>query len=278
MPLLRTFAPVALLATLWFGCGGSDDLVDPTDIVFGETTFLFVVNPLVNDINDTAVATPGDRRADVRIRSDDGLTGDTDGLGLAVLPDVEPGERLLDFDGGGARAELGLSINDGDLREVAVSLDGDRAEVMSLAVFALGGSIVDVTPDTPLDDVESALGDSDTIVFFADGIYEGDLDFSGSNVTLFGAGPRGGQVILDGNITVGGSGNRIRGAIITGDLEISGSDVSMSFSRLEGNVEISGSDTILLFNDFCGNVSISGSGTAALDNTGLAPLDRLDAC
>jgi hypothetical protein len=274
----RFSAAYVLLASASIACGGSDDLVDPSDIVFGETTFLFVVNPTVNDVNDTAVATPGERRADVRIRSDDGLRGDTDGLGLAVLPDVEPGDRLLDFDGGGARAELGLAIDDGDLREVAVSLDGDRAEVMSLAVFALGGRIIEVRPDTPLSEVEDALGDSDTIVFFQDGNYAGDLDFSGSNVTLFGAGPRGGRVILEGNITVGGSGNRIRGATITGDLEISGSEVSMSFSRVEGDVELSGSDSILLFNDFCGAVSISGSNTAALDNTGLTPLARLDDC
>jgi hypothetical protein len=267
-----------LLALALCGCGGSDDLVDPAEVIFGETTFLFVVNPVVNDLNDTAVATPGDRRADVRIRSDDGLRGDTDRLGLAVLADVDPGDRLLDFEGGGGYAERELSINDGDLREVAISFDGDRAEVMSLAVFALGGRVIEVTPDTPLADVEDALGDSDTIVFFEDGLYEGDLDFSGSNVTLFGAGRRGGRVILDGNITVGGSGNRIRGAIITGDLEISGSNVSLSFSRLEGDVEISGSDSILLFNDFCGGLAIGGSGTAALDNTGVAPLDRLDDC
>jgi hypothetical protein len=145
-------------------------------------------------------------------------------------------------------------------------------------VFALGGAIVEVTPDTPLADVEAALGRSNTIVFFEDGLYEGDLDFSGSNVTLFGAGRRGGQVIRDGSITVGGSNNRIRGAVITGDLEISGSDGSMSFSRVEGQVDVSGSDSILLFNDFCGEVDIGGSNTVALGNTGLAPLDRLSDC
>jgi hypothetical protein len=266
------------LALALGGCGGGGGDIDPTEVEFGSTTFLFVVNPTINDINDRSTPSPGSARGGVRIEADDGTGDETGDLGLAVLAEVEPGERALAFDGSGIGADLGLSIGDGDLREVAVALDGDRAEVMSLAVFALGGALVEVTPDTPLADVEAALGRSNTIVFFEDGLYQGDLDFSGSNVTLFGAGRRGGQVILDGSITVGGSGNRIRGAVITGDLEISGSDGSMSFSRVEGQTQVSGSDSILLFNDFCGDVDIGGSNTAALDNTGLAPLDRLPDC
>ena len=259
------------------GCGGSEE-TDPTAVVLGETTFVFVANPVVNEIDDTDVGPPGDVHADIAIDSDDGRGTITDERGLAVLADVEPGQRSLAFDGSGLAAEHQLEIDDGDLREVAIALEGDRAEVMSLAVFALGGDLVEVPPDTPHGDVEDALGDSGTIVLFEDGLYEGDLDFSGSNVTLFGAGTRGGRVTLDGDITVGGSGNRIRGATITGDLDISGSDVSMSFSRIEGHAEVSGSDSILLFNDFCGDVDIGGSDTAALDNTGLAPLARVDDC
>ena len=270
---------VSLSLPLALGCGGSGDGdIDPTEVEFGETTFLFVVNPTINDVNDRSTPAPGAPRGGVWIEADDGVGGETDDLGLTVLPDVEPGARQLSLDGSGAAADIDLDIDEGDLREVAIAFEDGRAEIMSLAVFALGGTIVEVTPETPHAEVESALGDSDTIVFFEDGYYEGDLDFSGSGVTLFGAGTRGGEVTLDGNITVGGSDNRIRGAIITGDLEISGSNGSMSFSLVEGRTEVSGSDSILLFNDFCGEVDIGGSNTIALDNTGLEPLERLDLC
>jgi hypothetical protein len=58
-----------------------------------------------------------------------------------------------------------------------------------------------------LGEVNAALAQSNAIVFFRAGTYTGDLAFSGSNVTLFGEGPTGGAVTLDGNITVDGSFN-----------------------------------------------------------------------
>lgn len=50
-------------------CGGHDDI---TDVVFGETTFVVVLNPGINDDNDTAVAAPGPEYAGVDVYSDDG--------------------------------------------------------------------------------------------------------------------------------------------------------------------------------------------------------------
>lgn len=264
-------------APLAHGCGGGGE-TNPTDVEFGETTFVFVVNPIVNDVDDRATPEPGSARSGVQIDGDDGSASETDDRGLAVFADVEPGQREIALAASGEEAAVDLDIEDGDLREVALAFEDGRAEVMSEAVFPLGGSLIEVTPETPLDEVEDALGESDTIVFFEGGRYEGDLDFSGSNVTLFGAGAEGGEVVLDGSITVGGSGNRIRGAIITGDLEISGSEGSMSFSRVDGDTEVSGSDSILLFNDFCGEVEIGGSETAALDNAGLAPVEAPSDC
>lgn len=268
----RTAACALVSAALLVGCGG-DAITDPTDVRLGETTFVFVVNPTVNDANEESVPPPGPSQSGVSVSIQEGPSGTTGGDGVAVLGSLEAGTRAVDFDdGNGATGDLSLAILQGDLREVAVALDGTGAAEMVNVRYAFGGEVVEITPDMTVDDVNDALSQSNVIVLVRGGTYTGDIDFSGSNVTLFGEGAEGGNVTLDGNVTVSGSGNRLRGARVTGDLVVDGSDAGISFSSVAGTVTVDGSDTVLLNNAFCGSVSTGGSGTVALGNAGLAPL------
>jgi pectin methylesterase-like acyl-CoA thioesterase len=160
----------------------------------------------------------------------------------------------------------------GDLREIAVALDGSGASVMANLQYAFGGEVVEITPAMSVQEVNAALAESNRIVFLRSGTYAGDLEFSGSNVTLFGEGSQGGTVTIAGNVVVSGSGNRLRGARITGDLSVPGSDAGISYSRVAGTLTVDGSDAVLLNNAFCGTTAISGSGLLALGNAGLEPL------
>jgi hypothetical protein len=256
------------------GCGNGDDTGgDPTEVTLGETAFVVVVNPTINDANDTTVPEPGSSRAEVLVEVDAGgpaVHTDMDGVG--VLAPVEAGSRTLALSGGGIDGTLVEGIADMDLVELAIAGEGDRVERMARVVYAFGAQVVELSADTPIEDVNDALSASNQIVLLEGGTYEGDLEFSGSNVTLFGEGVGGGRVFIDGNVDVGGSDNRIRGATITGNLNVSGSDFGMSFSRIDGDVVLSGSGITLLQSDFCGTLDVSGSDLVALGNAGMAPL------
>jgi hypothetical protein len=260
-----------LSASLTVACGG-DDATDPSDVTYGETTIVVVVNPTINTANGVGVASPGAARSDVSLDLDDGPSSTSSAGGVAVLAPVTAGDRTLSLTGGGDSGDVAVSIADGDLREVAVALDASGATVMADLRYAFGGAVVEVDPSTPIAEVNAALTQSNVIVFFESGTYTGDLEFSGSNVTLFGEGTSGGEVTLDGNVTVSGSGNRIRGALITGDLSVPGSGAGLSFSRVDGVTTISGSSPTLLNNTFCGEVTVTGSGPLLLGNGGLEPI------
>ncbi|MFO7561493.1 MAG: hypothetical protein R6X02_02520 [Enhygromyxa sp.] len=268
-PLMVTLAALGWLTA----CAEPGTSGDPTDVVLGETTFVVVVNPTINDANDVNLPAPGSTRAEVLATVDaGGPSVRSDSNGVAVLAPVSPGSRSLALSGGGIDGSLSESIADRDLVELAVAGEGGGVERMARIDYAFGGQVVELTASSSLSAVNDALSASDQIVLLAGGTYDGDLEFSGSNVTLFGAGTGGGEVFIQGNVTVGGSGNRIRGATITGDLDVSGSDFGMSFSRVEGEVTLSGSDVTLLQSAFCGLVDVSGGGLVALGNAGMAPL------
>jgi hypothetical protein len=268
--IVRSVRPghVVLIAGLAAGLACGDSVTDPTDVEYGETTFVVLVNPVVNDDNEAQVPPPGGTQAGVGVSVDGGPSGTTGTGGVVVLSPVNPGARTLTVGG----EDVTVSIADQDLREVAIARTGDSAVVMANVQYAFGGQVVEITPSMTLAEVNDALAQSNTIVFFRAGTYTGDLSFSGSNVTLFGEGVTGGTVTIDGNVTVAGSANRIRGARITGTLSVPGSDVGISFSRVVGDVEIDGSDTVLLNNAFCGTVTVSGGNLTALGNAGMAPL------
>jgi hypothetical protein len=138
--------------------------------------------------------------------------------------------------------------------------------------YPFGGTVVEVTPSMPVAQVNAALAQSSIIVFFRSGTYSGNLVFTGSNTTLFGEGPEGGRVVLDGNIRVEGSSSRIRGARVTGSLTAPGSQFGFAFGRVVGALNVDGSSSVLVNNAICGSVTIAGSGLTALGNAGMAPV------
>lgn len=265
-----------LLAGIFVAACGDDGITDPVAVDLGETTFVFVLNPTVNDANEQSVPTSGGSVSGVSVSVQGGPSGTTGTDGVVALAPVEAGSRTVSF---GSTSELPLSIASGDLREVAVALDGSGAAQMANVAYQFEGqTVVEITPDMPISEVNDELAKSSQIVLLRGGTYTGDLAFSGSNVTLFGEGAQGGNVTINGSVTVSGSGNRIRGARITGDLSVPGSDAGISFSSVAGAATVDGSDTVLLNNAFCGDVTIEGSGLTALGNAGMPPLAAPASC
>lgn len=265
-----------LLAGISVAACSDDGITDPVAVDLGETTFVFVLNPTVNDANEQSVPTPGGSVSGVSVSVQGGPAGTTGTGGVVALGPVEAGTRTVSF---GSTGELSLSISSGDLREVAVALDGGVAAQMANVMYQFEGqTVVEITPDMPISAVNDELAKSNQIVLLRGGTYTGDLEFSGSNVTLFGEGAEGGNVTVSGTVTVSGSGNRIRGARITSDLLVPGSDAGISFSSVAGAVTVDGSDAVLLNNGFCGDVTISGSGLTALGNAGMPPLAAPASC
>ena len=258
---------------------GEDSVTDPPAVSFGETTLVVVVNPVVNTANQAALpALPGTVRSGVTAAVTGGPSATTDAGGVAVLAPVEDGIRTVVLSGSGASGQVQTTIAEGDLRELAVALEGNTASVLADIEYDFGGTVVEVTPSMSVLEVNTQLARSNVIVFFRAGTYSGNLEFSGSSVTLFGEGATGGAVTLQGNVQVTGSRNRIRGARITGTLTVPGSDFGMSFSRVQGVTTISGSDATLLNNGFCAAPGITGSGATLLGNAGLAPIAAPTGC
>jgi hypothetical protein len=269
VPTARFAWAISLIAGL--ACGG-DGPTNPPDAVYGETTVVYVMNPVVNDVNAVAVPTPGTARSGVAITITGGPSGTTAANGTLVLAPLTAGISPVSFSAGAATGQLSLDIAQGDLREIAVALDGTGAGEMADVRYEFGGTVVEITPTMTNAEVNAALSGSNSIVFLRAGTYQGDLDFSGSNVTLFGEGSQGGTVTINGNVTVSGSFNRLRGARILGNLSVPGSGAGISYSSVVGTLTLIGSNAVLLNNAFCGAATVSGSGLRALGNAGLAPL------
>ena len=263
---------VLALSLVLVGCSSDGgEGTDPTDIPFGTTAILVVVNPTINDANVKQLPQPGDVLAGITLTSDDGVVATTDADGIAVLAPVTPGPRTVTVTGAVTGSSFSVMVADKTLREVAVAIETGRAEVMVNVDYKADQAFeVDSTMSTA--QVNEILAVSDRVVFFKGGTYAGDLDFSGSRVTLFGEGVLGGGVLVDGNVTVSGSDSRIRGAHITGALAMPASKIGLSFSRVDGAVTSTGSDGMLLANSLCGSETFTGSGTIVLGNHGAAPL------
>ncbi len=254
--------------------GGARALPDansPTDVPFGTTAIVVVVNPAVNDANtETGLPTPGTIREGVTLTTDDNVTATTGPDGIAVLAPVTAGARTITVSGAIAGGTFSVMVADTTLREVALSATPGNAQIM-VSVDYKSDQVFEVTPTMTNADVNDALAVSDRVVFFKGGSYDGDLTFAGSRVTLFGEGLLGGKVILNGSVTVSGSDSRIRGAEVTGALTIPASKVALSFSKATGSVMSSGSDSMFLQNQLCGTESITGSGVTVVGNIGAAP-------
>lgn len=275
-------AQAALLAVCALGsvaCGDGPASPTPVSSVpYGETTFAVVVNPVINSLNASSVPSPGAVRSGVALAVDGGLSATTDGDGVAVLAPVTPGNRTMSASGGGLNGQVSVDIDSQDLRELALALNTNGAAIMTNIRYAFGGRVVEVTPSMTLTAVNAALAESNLIVFFRGGTYTGDLVFSGSSATLYGEGPRGGAVVINGNVAVSGSDNRIRGTRINGSLQVPGSGFGMSFSRVAGAFNLSGSGAMLLNNSLCSSVSVTGSNATVIGNSGMAPIGPAADC
>lgn len=269
--MLRSTLPLALLVCT--ACGSDSEGPGPTDVRFGDTALVVVVNPAINDSNRYTVPSPGATRAGVRLASDDGVAATTDASGVAVLAPLTAGTRTVSVSGSGVGGSFTVTMANGQLREIALATAGATSEVM-VNIDYKSDRVTEISPATTLSEVNAALATSDTVVFLAGGVYTGDLDFSGSRVTLFGEGVLGGQVELRGNVTVSGSDSRIRGALITGNLNMPASGVGLSFSRVNGSTSSMGSDAKLLDNALCGSETITGPGTLVVGNAGVPPLTQ----
>lgn len=269
---LHKLAILAVVATL--GCGGDDgdttDPPDPLDVQFGDTALVVVINPVVNDATDKSVPEPGSELAGIEFTSDDGVSATSDMSGIAVLADLTAGMRTIAVVGDNIDASFQVSMTAGELREIALAADGGRAEVMVQLDYK-SQQVAMLDPTMTNEQVNDALSVSDTVVFFAGGIYEGNLDFSGSRTTLFGEGVFGGEVTIDGDVTMSGSDSRIRGTLVTGDLQVPASGTGLSFSRVDGNANFEGSDSTILQSELCGSAQADASGAIALGVTGLSP-------
>lgn len=252
--------------------GGTPDANDPTDVPFGTTAIVVVVNPTINDANaETGLPVPGAVVAGVTLTTDDNVSATTGVDGIAVLAPVAPGTRTITVSGAVSGGTFTVTVAGQTLREVALATDAGRAQVM-VNVDYKADQAFEVSPTMSNAEVNQVLAVSDRVVFFRGGNYVGDLTFAGSRVTLFGEGVLGGRVTLEGNMTVSGSDSRIRGAYITGSLTIPASKVGLSFSRVDGAVASEGSDGMLLANALCGSETVTGSGTTVVGNRGVAPI------
>lgn len=260
----------ALLVTSIGGCSG--DATGPTTVEYGQTTFVVLVNPVINDLNEANMPAVGSVRSGVTVSVQGGPSATTDANGVAVLSGFTPGSKTILLNGSGLSGSVTVSIADKDLREVAIALTSVGAQVMANVRYPFGGTVVQVTPSMSVAQVNAALAQSSIVVFFQAGTYTGDLVFTGSNTTLFGAGPTGGRVVLSGNIAVEGSSSRIRGARILGSLTAPGSQFGFSWGAVAGALDVDGSSSVFLNSRFCGTITIAGSGVTALGNAGMAPV------
>jgi len=265
----------ALLLSLLVACGSSSssttDANDPTNVAFGTTAIVVVVNPVVNTANmHTGVPPAGTVQSGVTLTTDDGVTATTGASGIAVLAPVMAGTRTITATGEGVTGSVSVMVAAGALHEVAIAASAAGTQRM-LDVDYKTDQAVHLDPTMSNAQVNDALKVSDRVVFMAGGTYTGDIDFSGSRVTLFGEGVLGGRVTIDGNVTVSGSDSRIRGTEITGTFTVPASGVGLTFSHVQGATTSQASDGMYLANALCGTTMITGSGTYVLGNAGLAP-------
>lgn len=257
-------------------CGGSSsstaDANDPTNVAFGTTAIVVVVNPVVNAANmHTGVPAPGTVQSGVTLTTDDGVKATTGASGIAVLAPVMPGTRTITVAGTGVAGTFSVMVGTGALHEVAIASDASGTHTM-LDVDYKTDQAVHLDPGMTNAQITDALKVSDRVVFMAGGTYTGDIDFGGSRVTLFGEGVLGGKVTINGNVTVSGSDSRIRGTEITGTFTVPASGVGLTFSHVHGATTSQASDGMYLANALCGTTMITGSGTYVLGNAGVAPI------
>lgn len=111
-----TFAGTLLSAGMLvaLACGDDEVTPPPLELRFGETTFVVLVNPAVNDANAEPLPQPGTTRSGVTVSVDGGPSVTTDANGVAVLAPVAAGIRTISLSGGGLSGTVSVSIANRD--------------------------------------------------------------------------------------------------------------------------------------------------------------------
>ena len=272
MSRISLVLPLVLLVGL-SACGGdSPTTPSPLDVNLGDTMVILVVNPPENDIDTAPGGSPGAQQSGVSVILDGTPVGTTDVDGRLILGPLSVGNHVIGLSGSEGTGEVNVTLAEGDLVELAVALTAGGASTLLELRYPFLGTVYEFSPTDDPSVINDALAQSDAIILLGGGTYAMDLSFTGSHVTLFGAGVEGGMVTVTGNVTVEGSDNRIRGIDLTGELTMPGSTCSVVFSRSMGSCSVAGSAPILLQNRICGSLSIGGSNAVVLGNWGTAPL------
>lgn len=263
---------VFVLVIALLGCG-DDNPTKPLTVTLGETSIVIVVNPPVNDSDNITAVTPGVQREGIEVRLDGGSVKTTDEDGVAVFGPVVPGNHTLSLSGNDGSGDLAVTIGDQDLLEIVVAVNGGVTRMNEIR-YPFGGPVFEFSPADHPDSIAVALGTSNAIILLGGGTYSMDLTFSGSNLTLFGAGITGGQVTINGAVSIEGSNNRIRGAHCLQTVDIPGSSCGLVFSRVDGAFTAIGSSASVIQNRFCDTPNITGSDPTVLGNYGASPLAK----
>jgi len=269
---MRALWLVGFCLVLGAGCGSNG--VDP-DKPFGDTRVVVVVNPEENEGNTAQPpAVVGSEVEDVGVDANPGGAATTDETGLAVVGGLSVGSTDLVL--GGGPASVGFEVvGDGDVYDAAVAYSDDGSQAAFYSGFPIrygvGGDIVVIGSDEDPAQAQQALSTDNTIVFFENGEYVGDLTITGEDVILFGEGIEEPSVVVDGNIEVRGGNVRIRGVTITGDLTVFGNNFGMAFSVVQGATQLNGQAISFLRNVFCQGANVPSSNAALYANEGLPP-------
>jgi len=261
-----------LIPLMVLGC--RDDLgpiTGPDAIPLGQTAFVVLVNPTVNNSNKAMVPEPGAFRSGVAVAVVGGPTQTTDRYGIAALTPVSAGSKTLTTPGGG---QIAATIDDKDVRDLFIAWSGASAALMVEVSYRFGGTVIEATPSMSVQQINTELAKDSLVVYLRRGTYVGDLNFAGNGVTVYGEGAAGGQVSLNGNVNVTGSNNRLRGVRVGGNVAINGSGFSMAYGRVDGTTQALGPDARLLRNALCGTVTVTGANLMLLDNAGPAPIPK----
>lgn len=113
--IVRVVSAAALVFVL--AACGDDAVTDPVDVQLGETTFVFVVNPTINDATDPpeSVPSPGPNRGGVDVTIQDGPSGTTgsdltlDGSDAVLLNNAVCGSVSIDGSGTIALGNAGMA-------------------------------------------------------------------------------------------------------------------------------------------------------------------------
>lgn len=271
---MRALWLVGFCLVLGAGCGSNG--VDP-DKPFGDTRVVVVVNPEENEGNTAQPpAVVGSEVEDVGVDANPGGAATTDEMGLAVVGGLSVGSTDLVL--GGGPASVGFEVvGDGDVYDAAVAYSDDGSQAAFYSGFPIrygvGGDIVVIGSDEDPAQAQQALSTDNTIVFFENGEYVGDLTITGEDVILFGEGIEEPSVVVDGNIEVRGGNVRIRGVTITGDLTVFGNNFGMAFSVVQGATQLNGQAISFLRNVFCQGANVPSSNAALYANEGLPPFE-----